>query len=365
MKYKFIHANETMLDSIYNIFEKRIEWMDNVGIKQWNVTNYIETFNKNYLKQQILENNLYVMINNDKNKIVGAIVLHEKDNKWEDNEEHSTYYLHNLVTDVQEKRVGIEILNAVDELARKNNKEKLRLDCAENNEFLNSYYKKAGYFFVGKIEWGSYKGNKREKVLNNNISLDGLKIDYKFNFEDFKVIENIEHKYFENDNIAPAEECEKWYEKNDLTCVGVRNSENKVIASVSVLPLKYEIYKQIYENKMNEAEINYNQIVEYQESKSYYIYLSSISIDINYRNNYKVITTLLKGCIDLFDMLAKKNILIKEVMAEASTIHGEKICKKLLKMEHIRDTSHDSKIYTVDGIEFTNIIKKLQKKFKI
>lgn len=49
--------------------------------------------------------------------------------------------------------------------------------------------------------------------------MEELKIDYKFDLEDFKVMEDIERAYFENDNITPAEECLKWYNKNYLTCV--------------------------------------------------------------------------------------------------------------------------------------------------
>ena len=49
-------------------------------------------------------------------------------------------------------------------------------------------------------------------------------------------------------------------------------------------------------------------------------------------------------------------------MADASTIHGEKICKKLLKMEYIRDTSHNSKIYIIDGNKFINIINRFMGK---
>ena len=58
-----------------------------------------------------------------------------------------------------------------------------------------------------------------------------LKKDYNFNLDDFKVMENIEHSYFTDENITSAEEVLKWYEKNNLTCVGVRNSENKIIYS--------------------------------------------------------------------------------------------------------------------------------------
>ena len=57
------------------------------------------------------------------------------------------------------------MLEFVEKLAIKNKKAKLRLDCAENNEFLNNYYEKAGYIIVGKCTDWLYKGNKREKSL--------------------------------------------------------------------------------------------------------------------------------------------------------------------------------------------------------
>lgn len=194
------------------------------------------------------------------------------------------------------------------------------------------------------------------------MKVEELKVDYKFDLEDFKIMENIEHSYFPNDNITPAEEVLNWYEKNNLTCIGVRNSKNEVIASVNVLPLKIDVFNAIYENRMNEADVVCSQIETYEDNKTYYIYLSSISIDKKYRNNYKVITTLLKGCIYLLNLLLKRNIKIEKVMADASTIHGEKICKKLLKMDYIRDTSHESKIYCEDGEKFIKAVEKIKKK---
>ena len=187
--------------------------------------------------------------------------------------------------------------------------------------------------------------------------MEQLKIDYKFNLKDFKIMEDIEHSYFPNENITEAEEVMKWYQKNNLTCIGIRNSHNVIIASVTVLPLK----KDIYENRINEADVVYEQIERYENNKSYYIYLSSISIDKAYRNNYKVITTLLKGCVILFNLLIDKNIRIEKVMADASTIHGEKICRKLLEMDYIRNTSHESKIYCESGGKFLKVMNRLEK----
>ena len=191
--------------------------------------------------------------------------------------------------------------------------------------------------------------------------MEELKIDYKFNLEDFKIMEDIEHSYFPNDNITPAEEVLKWYQRNDLTCIGIRNSNNEVIASVNILPLNERTFYDIYNNKMNEADVVSSQIERYENSKEYYLYLSSISINQNYRNNYRVITTLLKGCIDLYKLLIDRNIKILKIMADASTEHGEKICKKLLKMDYIRDTSYESKIYCVDGNDFIKSINKIMK----
>lgn len=193
--------------------------------------------------------------------------------------------------------------------------------------------------------------------------MEELKIEYKFTLEDFEKMEIIEHSYFPNENITTAQEVQNWYIKNNLTCIGVRNANNEVIASINILPLKKEVFYDIYENKMNEADIKYEQMEEYKDNNQYYIYLSSISIDPKYRNNYKVITTLLKGSINLFNILQKRNIKIEKVMADASTIHGEKICKKLLKMNFITNTSHDSKIYCEDGEDFIKQIKKLAFKY--
>lgn len=191
--------------------------------------------------------------------------------------------------------------------------------------------------------------------------MEKLKIEYTFDLEDFKAMENIEHSYFPNDNITPAEEVFNWYKKNNLTCIGLRNNNNEIIASINVLPLNKEVFYDIYEDKMNEADVTYSQIEEYENNKTYYIYLSAISIDKRYRNNYRVITNLLKGCINILDVLLERNIKIEKVMADASTIHGEKICKKLLEMDYIRDTSHESKIYCEDGQTFKKAIEKMKR----
>ena len=41
----------------------------------------------------------------------------------------------------------------------------VRLDCAENNPFLNDYYEKHGYKEKGKCSDGEYHGILRQKII--------------------------------------------------------------------------------------------------------------------------------------------------------------------------------------------------------
>lgn len=191
--------------------------------------------------------------------------------------------------------------------------------------------------------------------------MEEFKIEYEFNLEDFKRMENIEYSYFPEDNITPAKEVFKWYERNPLTCIAVRNQKKEIIASISLLPLKQEVFEMIYFDKMNEADVKADQIEEYQNNQTYFLYLSSISIDKRYRNHYRVITTLLKGCVCLYNLFLEKKIKVEKIMADASTIHGEKICKKLFQMTYVLDTNHESKIYEIEGDKFLERMERLKK----
>ena len=101
--------------------------------------------------------------------------------------------------------------------------------------------------------------------------MEELKVEYTFDLEDFKVIENIEHSYFADDNITSAKEVQNWYRKNNLTCIGVRNGKNKIIASINILPLNGKTFYDIHEDKMHEADVVASQIEEYRDSGTYFI----------------------------------------------------------------------------------------------
>ena len=165
MNYQFEPADNTSLEDIYRLIRNRIRWMDQSGIRQWNVTNYWDAYPETYYQTQLRQGRLYVLRRGDNRKIAGAAVILEHDRRWLNDAGIPSYYIHNFVTDIEEKGAGRIILKEVAKMALKNGKQCIRLECAADNGRLNSYYERQGFVLVGQCVEGCYQGNKREKKL--------------------------------------------------------------------------------------------------------------------------------------------------------------------------------------------------------
>ena len=158
-------VEESDLGDIYALIDKRIQWMDEKGIQQWNVLGYWEPYPKAYYVGKLQENSLYVLKRRADQKTVGAAVLIDAVEGWKSDSDIPAYYVHNFVADTDEKGAGKILLGHIQELALKDKKACLRLDCSFSNERLNRYYEQEGYALVGTCVDGNYFGNKREKLL--------------------------------------------------------------------------------------------------------------------------------------------------------------------------------------------------------
>ncbi|MDD7281235.1 GNAT family N-acetyltransferase [Floccifex sp.] len=164
MNYQFTLASKNEIQAIFHLYEQRVQWMDNKNIQQWNTTYYLEAYPIDYYYDQQINKCLYVLKNQE--KIKGAVCLFENDERWPN--QVNAYYIHNLVTDINEKGAGKVILSNIEQMAIQNNKQRLRLDCAIDNKFLNQYYERLGYKIAGTCQEGCYQGNLREKKLGSD-----------------------------------------------------------------------------------------------------------------------------------------------------------------------------------------------------
>ena len=148
MKYKILLAIEEDLEQINKLYVDRLQWFNENNIEQWG-NKYPDKYDVLYLKEQLKINKLYVVKN--ANKVIGSMLLKSEDSKyWEDSA--NAYYIHHLVTDINTRGIGLELIEFAIQQCINDKKQYLRLDTVSKNNWLSEYYKKLGFEFFGTKE---------------------------------------------------------------------------------------------------------------------------------------------------------------------------------------------------------------------
>lgn len=166
MDYIFKPAESNEAEEIFGLYVKRVRWMDEQGIRGWNTTGYLERYPVSYYREQCELGTLYTLRNAADGTLAGAVVLYRSDDRWADKANVPAYYIHNLVAAPGAGGAGARIIEESERIAAAHGKQFIRLDCAEDNAFLNEYYVSKGYVEAGRCEDGPYKGICREKRLS-------------------------------------------------------------------------------------------------------------------------------------------------------------------------------------------------------
>ena len=151
------------MDAFCEIIDRRIHWMDDVGLKQWNYTGYWDRYPREYYRKNIEQGRAIVLAEGERLLAVG--VIYEEDVRWVNSGDLPAYYLHHFATDVDEPGIGAVYLEQLEDYSRRMGKCRLRLDCAVDNPRLNRYYEEKGYTICGSCKDGLYEGITREKKL--------------------------------------------------------------------------------------------------------------------------------------------------------------------------------------------------------
>ncbi len=156
-------AQPEELTDIFALYQKRVDWMDESGLAQWNTTDYLEVYPPGYYEAQQQAGHLYVL--EEQGDIAAAVVLLEEDERWPEAERGSFWYIHNLVANQNFPGAGKRALELAEAEALAAGRQALRLDCAVDSVFLNAWYGRQGYEPAGEFEDGPYTGRRMEKKL--------------------------------------------------------------------------------------------------------------------------------------------------------------------------------------------------------
>ena len=164
--FTFRPAEKAEVPAVFDLIMGRVRWMDTVGIRQWNVTDYAGCYPLHHYEAARQRGALFVMAN-EEGVIVACAVLRQDDERWPEAMQlaEPAFYLHHFATRVGMKGVGPIFLHMAEEYALTQGKTRFRLDSADDNAFLTDYYPAFGYVPVGTCVDGLYSGILREKVL--------------------------------------------------------------------------------------------------------------------------------------------------------------------------------------------------------
>ncbi len=147
---------------VFALVIARVDWMNAQGLQSWNTTNYLERYPISYYEQKAAEGMLYGLIGENNNILSAGVLLHN-DDRWPDNVK--AIYIHNFVSAMTEPGAGSIFLKQTEQLAYEHGIKLLRLDVAEENAVMNTYYESRGFYECGTCSDGPYHGILREKKL--------------------------------------------------------------------------------------------------------------------------------------------------------------------------------------------------------
>lgn len=134
--------NYDSIEVLLNMYREKSKWLEDTGKPMWNM----EYLQKETFIMKYNEPECFVAYIED--IPMGGFVLVENDDMfWSDYSHFGVYYIHKLVVKkgYTGKGYALQILNWVGSYAKSVNRQKLRLDCFEDRDYLLKLYSSCGF----------------------------------------------------------------------------------------------------------------------------------------------------------------------------------------------------------------------------
>lgn len=148
---RIVPAQSEDLAQYIDLMEEVAEWLEERGIKQWQVGNFRRSID--YYTGSIQKQEVYLAFIQDHLAGTLRILLREL-TVWPDVADEDGVYVHSLAVRRQwaGHGLGMRMLEWAEKQAALMGRRHVRLDCVANNEFLPLYYERAGFRERGEID---------------------------------------------------------------------------------------------------------------------------------------------------------------------------------------------------------------------
>lgn len=214
------------------------------------------------------------------------------------------------------------------------------LDGEQANQDIQILINKA---LVSIIRWYlAVKYSMMPKGFNFEIIYPG-----EMKHSDFLETDEIDYLVLREDLIASVETAIEWYDYNNYTYIAIRDCDTrKIVGYFTLLPITEDTYNLILSGDFMDKEFTTDSIVQYEAPGIYILYVASVAIHPKYQNSNAFIE-LYNAVIDVVIGLAQqREIYFSQILAEASTKQGEKLCK-IMGMKKHNSTTTNTDVYTL------------------
>lgn len=148
-------ATKSEAAEIIQLLVDTAKWFQDNGSSQW--APLLKGFDSHHTEEAIQRGDVFVCKKEE--DLAGMVMLLQNPSEWDIGlwgnlaiENDDALYLHRLTINraYADDQLGSEILNWCQQSIRFENKNRIRLDCLAENEFLNAFYRRAGYTYFGE-----------------------------------------------------------------------------------------------------------------------------------------------------------------------------------------------------------------------
>lgn len=182
---------------------------------------------------------------------------------------------------------------------------------------------------------------KKDKKDHYEIVLPG-----ELSYRDFMDMYEIDKLVLRSDLIALPSITFKWYQYNIYTHIAVRSvNTGKIAGYFALLPVTDELFYKIQSGNFKDNDLSTDGIRQYDMADFYKLYVASVCIHPKHQNT-TAFNRLYHALIEMmYELATEREIYITDIITEASTKQGEKLCK-ILRLKKLMDTDLDTELYT-------------------